>query len=114
MLFKLLLVLIVIGQWLDEYYEIWPDKLSYRRGVFFKKEEEYIYSHIMSVDMYQGFFGEIMNYGTIHMYDRYINKDVYLYLVHNPKRYFNILKDLIPIADSRKQVIREKIVEEEL
>ena len=103
--------LYIIFDWLDTYYEITPTKIIKRGGTFFKKSEEYTYKHIMSVDVQQGFWGRILNYGTIHMYDRYIGKDVYLSLIHNPKRYFAILVSLIPNIDVKEEVIREHLLE---
>ena len=110
---KLFLSLFIILQWLDEYYEIKPTKFTHRTGSIFKKELSYTYTHIMSIDLEQSFWGRLFNYGTIHMYDRYINKHLYLYLIHNPKRYYNILKSLIPVTDSENLITREHLIEEE-
>ena len=108
---KMFFSLFVVLQWLNEYYEILPQKFIHKKGVIFKYEEEYIFSHIMSVDYEQSFLGEFFNYGTIHMYDRYISRDIYMYLIHNPRKYFKILKDLIPITDTEQEVFRGSIDE---
>lgn len=111
MTIQLILSLIVILQWLNEYYEITPDRLIHKRGIIFKKLEEYVFSHLMSIDFHQTFLGSLLNYGTIHLYDRYINKDIQMYLIHNPKRYFYILKELVPYTDSASETVREHFVE---
>lgn len=111
--FKVFLMLLVVLQWLNEYYEILPNKLIHRKGVLFKNEEDYAFTHLMSIDFQQGVLGGIFNYGTVHMYDRYINKHIYLYLIHNPQKYFKILKNLMPVTDTEQTIFRGKLEEYE-
>ena len=108
---KVLLAAFIIINWLSEYYEITPTKLIHRKGIFFKWQEQYVFSHIMSADIQQGIGGKIFNYGTIHIFDRYIYKHIYLYLIHNPLRYYHILVDLLPNIDKQEEKIREHLIE---
>lgn len=107
MIFKLFLTLFVILEWLNEYYEITPHKISHRRGVIFHKIEEYDISHIMSIEVDQGILGKLFNYGTLRLYDRPINKQLYLYLIHNPFRYYKIIDELLPGRDKEQHKVIE-------
>lgn len=111
--FEGLLSVVIIFKWLNEYFEITPNKLIYRNGLMFKKKDEYIFIHLMSVDLQQTVMGRILNYGTLHLYDRYINKDIYLYQIHNPKKFFSVLKELIPYTDTDKSEISGKLINDE-
>lgn len=110
---KLFLVIFVIVQWLNEYYEITPSEVRFRKGLIFKREEKSKMEHIGSVKLEQGIFGRIFNFGTIKLFNWTTEKDVLLYLIHNPLKYQKILEDLLPEADKEKRVVREHILEEE-
>lgn len=110
---KTILLLFVIMQWLNEYYEITTNDVVYRKGVFMRHEERHKLEHIGSVNLEQGFFGELFNFGTLKLFNWTIEKDILLYLIHNPKKYQKILEALLPDADKSKEVFREHLKEEE-
>lgn len=102
-----------IYQWLNEYYEITPTKVLHRKGFIFRKEQCFELAHIKLAEVKQSFLGKLLNYGTIHLYDPYSNKNIYIYLIHNPMRYHRILKDLIPkLDDERETIMVHKVFEE--
>lgn len=104
----------IILQWLNEYYEITPKILYKRRGVFFKSEEKYPLKNMQRVEVKQGFFGRFLNYGTISLYDPRREKYEDMYLIHNPLRYAEIIENLMPDADFKKDTIREHVVEKDI
>lgn len=107
------LTLFLIVQWTHESYEIRPTEIIHRQGLLFKKVEHFTFMHLMSVEMKQGLWGQILNFGTIHMYDRYINADVYMFQIHNPKRYQLILSQLIPFVDEKEECLQNPLYDEE-
>lgn len=109
---KSYLSFIVIFQWLNEYYEITPTKIVYRKGFIFHKIDHYNFSHIKSIGFHQGLLGKIFNFGTIHMYDWFNREKVYLYLIHNPKRYFHIIESLLPNLYEKNEKIRDHFIED--
>lgn len=113
-LFKVILTLYVVLEWLDEYYEIFPDSVVHKRGLFFRKIDRYTFENVKSIGMEQGLFGRILNYGTLHFYDWKLQKTVYIYLIHNPKKYLLIIESLLPTTAEEKHIIREKLKEEEI
>ena len=112
-LFKTVISIVVIIQWLNEYYEITTKDIVYRKGFIFKKEARHLLEHIGSVKLEQGFFGRIFNFGTLKLFNWTREKHVYIYLIHNPKKYMHILEELLPDADMEKSVLREHILEPE-
>lgn len=108
--FKIILVIYVVLQWVNEYYKITPKEIIHKKGFIFKKEEKYKIYHVAEISLEQGFFGKIFNCGTIKLFDWATDKTAYLYLIHNPVRYKNVLHKLIPEADEEKRVLREHII----
>lgn len=107
---KIILVIYVVLQWVNEYYKITPKEIIHKKGFIFKKEEKYKIYHVAEISLEQGFFGKIFNCGTIKLFDWATDKTAYLYLIHNPVRYKNVLHKLIPEADEEKKVLREHII----
>jgi hypothetical protein len=110
---KICAVIFVIVAWLNECYEITTKDIVYRKGLFFRKEERHILEHIGSVTLEQGIFGRIFNFGTLKLFNWTKEKYIYLYLIHNPMKYMQILEKLLPDADKGKKIIREHILEPE-
>ena len=51
----------------------------------------------------ENFIGEILNCGTITIYDMYMREYLSLYLIHNPVRYIRVLETLKPNIEIKKQ-----------
>lgn len=110
---KIFITLFVVLQWLNAYYEIWPNSIVYKKGIIWKKEEKFPFGHIRSIKIEQGAFGRLFTYGTLSLYDYSLRRYATLYLIHNPIKYFHILDGLVPKAEKEKQILRENIVERE-
>lgn len=110
---KISAIIFVIVAWLNEYYEITAKDIVHQKGLIFKKEERHLLEHIGSITLEQGIFGKIFNFGTLKLYNWTKEKNVYLYLIHNPMKYVRILEELLPDADKSKKIIREHILEPE-
>jgi membrane protein YdbS with pleckstrin-like domain len=108
---KTFIMLTIIIRWLNEYYEITPKEIIYRKGLIFKKEERNSLDHLGSLEIDQGLFGKIFNYGTLKLFNWATEKTFSLYLIHNPMKYHHILDTLLPDADSEKSTIREHFIE---
>lgn len=106
-IFKIALGIYVVMKWVNEYYEIWPNLILHKSGFIFKNEEKHPLSHIRSIKVEQGFFGKIFGFGTITIYDWYLEKHTSLYLIHNPIKYYNIIESLIPRTEEEKQIFQE-------
>lgn len=110
-LIKLGFMIFIIVSWLNQYYEITPKDIIFRKGLIFKKEMRYQLKHIGEVVLEQGTFGRIFNFGTLKLFNWTTEKHEYLYLIHNPLKYQHILESLTPEADKGKKVLREHILE---
>lgn len=103
---KIFLSIYIILDWLNEYYEITPEYIYHKKGIIFRKVEQYRVDHIRRMDIQDSFFGEVLNFATISLYDIRLNKSLDLYLIHDPNRYANILKQLNPNIESEKDHVR--------
>lgn len=112
-LLKTCLMIFIIIQWLNEYYEITPKEIIHKKGLLFKREEQNTLDHLGSLEIDQGLIGRIFNYGTIRLFNWATEKNIFLYLIHNPMKYHHILKTLLPESDKEKRVFREHIFEPE-
>lgn len=112
-LLKTFFTVFIIIQWLEEYYEIKPNEIIHRNGFIFKKEEAYKLDHMGSLEIDQTTLGRIFNYGTLRLYNWALDKEIFLYLIHNPLKYHNILQNLLPEVDMQKQVFRQKFIDKE-
>lgn len=110
---KTLTMIYVIVLWLEEYYEITTKDVFHRKGFIIKKEERFTLQHIGALKMEQDVLGRVFNYGTLKLYDWAKEQDVYLYLIHNPLKYYKILKELLPDADVEEKMLRRKLIDKE-
>lgn len=103
---KTLITLFVILQWLNEYYEISASFIQYRRGLIFRKLDNYPTEDIKFIEVQQGLFGRMFNFGTITLMNIRRVKYVEMYLIHNPLRYAQVIEEVVPHLVERKNVIR--------
>jgi hypothetical protein len=103
----------IIFQWVDEYYEITTKEIIHRHGFVFKHDEHNSLNHVVSLRVYQGWFGRIFNFGTITLFNWAKNREFSLYLIHNPIKYLHILEALLPEPDEDRHMVAEKLFEEE-
>lgn len=97
---KISLTVYVVLQWLNEYYEITPEYIYHKKGIIFRTTQEYRIDQIRRLDIKDSFLGEIFNFATITFFDIRLNKTVDFYLIHNPTRYVNILKQIKPSIET--------------
>ncbi|HRN95846.1 MAG TPA: PH domain-containing protein [Candidatus Levybacteria bacterium] len=110
-LVKMSVVIFVIIQWLNEYYEITPKEVIHKSGLIYKKEDRHTLNHLGSIEIQQGIFGRIFNYGTLRLFNWALERNVELYLIHNPMKYHKILQSLLPEVDTAKNILREHVLE---
>ena len=110
---KLTLFIYIIYQWLTEYYEITPEKIIHKRGLIFQRMDIYYFKHISAISYQQSLFGRLLNFGSITLHDWELEKNITLYLIHNPKKYYKLLKMLNPNMDIENKTIREKFILED-
>ena len=110
---KVILAIYVVLLWLKEYYEIWPNLVTHRSGLFFRKAENHPFAQMRSVRIEQGFFGKLFGFGTISFYNWYLKTNTSLYLIHNPIKYFHIIEGLLPKSEKEKDIFLDEILSDE-
>lgn len=110
---KVTLSIYVVILWINEYYEIWPNLIMHRSGIFLRKAERHPFAQMRSVRVEQGFFGKIFGFGTIYFYNWYLKTNTCMYLIHNPIKYFHIIEELIPKSEKEKEIFLDEIAKDE-
>lgn len=110
-LLKAFITTFVILQWLNEYYEISAEVIKYRRGIIFRRVDDYPIADIKFIDVEQGLFGRLFNFGTITLLNIRRVEYAQMYLIHNPMRYAQVIEDIVPNLVERKRVLRSHIHE---
>lgn len=109
---KILLMVYIILNWINDYYEITPHVIIHRSGIIFRKESRHVLKQVGKIGLNQNLLGRILNYGTIYLFDTELKEYTSFYLVHNPEKYVKVLADLCPDVDVEKSTIREHIHDE--
>jgi membrane protein YdbS with pleckstrin-like domain len=107
---KIALTIYVVMRWITEYYEIWPHALMHVSGIIWRDQEKHPFSQMRSVKIEQGFLGKIFGYGTIVLYNWYLEKNNTMYLIHNPMKYFRIIESLIPKSENDREIFLDESV----
>lgn len=110
---KILLTLLIVLQWLNEYYEIFPKEVVHKSGIIWRKEQRFSCGEIQYIKVEQGLFGRFFNYGTLTLYDWKRHLFGTMYIIHNPIKYYRILESLLPDVSKERQIVRESVREEE-
>lgn len=110
---KIALGIFIVLLWLNEYYEITPEYIIHKRGLIFRKTEQYRIDHIRAMDVQDTFLGELFNFATVSLYDIRMNKYLDLYNIHNPRRYTHVLKELRPHIEIKKDKVRLPFIPKE-
>jgi len=82
-------------RWYYEFYTIEPGLLSYRWGVFFKKNKEIPMDKSMTTIISYGPMGRILHYGSIQVENGYANKTIVLKDISRPENFMKTLKYFI-------------------
>lgn len=110
---KITLTVYLTLEWLNEYYEIRLNEITHKRGIIFRKVKRQDTLLIRAAIIERGLFARLLNYGSIKLYDIRLNKEIELYLIHNPIKYLRILEKIIPdLEEEKKFFAREKVLEE--
>lgn len=111
---KVIITVYIVIQWLNEYYEITPTNIHYRRGIIWRREDIYEFKNVRTVGIQQGVLGRIFSFGTLFFYDRAVYKYYYLHDIHNPSRYLNILRRIVPGAELEREVVLERFHDKDM
>lgn len=103
-LVKMIITIYAVLAWLNEYFEITPSLVRHKKGIFFVKVEQLALDDIQSITLQQGLLGKLLNFGTLSLFDWKWRKLEYLYDIHNPTKYLDIIETLLPGIDEEKDI----------
>ena len=112
-LIKTSITIFLILQWLNEYYEISAEMIKYRRGIIFRRVDDYPIVDIKFIEVQQGALGKLFNFGTITLLNIRRVQYTQMYQIHNPMRYAQVIEELVPNLVERKRMLRRHFHESE-
>jgi len=105
---KLIFILKITLEWINNVYEIRDDSIIHRQGIFNIKEDIYTLRNLSSVTIEQTILGKLFNYGTIILYSPIHKTNYYMINVHNPKKIADTFYD--NLEDNKKsEIIRRRV-----
>lgn len=101
---KMILTIYIVLSWLNEYYEVTSKLVRHKKGILFVHKEQLALADIQSITLHQGLIGKLFNFGTLSLYDWKWRKHEYLYDIHNPTKYLDVIEELLPGIDEEKEI----------
>ncbi len=111
-LIKILFMIIIIAQWLENYYEVKPGKIIYKSGFFSRTEREFDCNQITKVNLTQGIIGRLFNFGTINLYRPTTNEWFSLSNIPNPHRNLHLIQKTLT-SKNVEITITDEFIEDE-
>lgn len=100
----LIIMIVKIINIKDDKIEIYNNKIVQKSGIFNKKEKTTILTAVLSVDVYQSFWGRIFNYGNVSV-DVVGQWDINTKGVKDPQKLKQYLERYIANARTMRQYI---------
>jgi hypothetical protein len=85
-LINLYFLIVVVLSWVNEYYILNPKEVIIKKGILSSRSTTYEFANLQSMTIRQSFWGRILNYGTIKLYNPVLRADVYLTNIPNPEK----------------------------
>jgi len=95
----------LVISWARNYYEVKPEEVVHRYGIFFSREKRYVLRNIEKIDMEQGILGKLMSYGTVRLTSPLLKDKILLNNVSDPVQVSAYLDDAISDARSDAQIV---------
>jgi len=94
-LVKIFFMLLIVTQWLENYYEIRPGKIIYKSGFFKRQEREFDCPDIAKITLSEDFWGRFLHFGTITIYAKINNDSFTLSNIPNPHRNLKLIQKAV-------------------
>lgn len=107
---QLILTVMVVSKWMHEYYEISSTGVTHRNGFLRHDKDESKFAHLTAISIEQSFLGQLLNFGTIHLFNKETKEEFYLYQIHNPVKYYQLILNIDPGLDEEKRQFNQKII----
>lgn len=93
---KLVVVIVAVLKWVNEFYEVTPGEIVKRWGVLSNHREVFDIKDVKSISTNQDFFGKVLRYGTLRLFSPALNEPIVLENIPNPNRHQELIAELIP------------------
>jgi membrane protein YdbS with pleckstrin-like domain len=96
----------VIMQWLSEYYEIHPQEIVHRRGVFMQHREVFNVRDVKSMTIKQNLLGRMFRFGTVILFNPALDQKIAIHDVTNPHKHLEMIAQFIPGIEEHSVFMR--------
>ncbi|MEO6761639.1 MAG: PH domain-containing protein [Candidatus Saccharimonadales bacterium] len=80
-----IILVTIMLQWFNEYYEVKKDIIVHTTGVFKRKEDIYSLTTVEAGNVVQTLLGRILNYGTVKIYSPVLKREYSITDIPNPQ-----------------------------
>lgn len=94
-----ILILYITLDWINNFYILDSKAVVTRRGIIFSKEGSYDMAGIESVEVSQGLFGKIFNFGTLILFNPILERDLKLNFIPDPYAEGKFIQSMHPNPD---------------
>jgi len=96
-----LLIWIIVG-WYNHTYVIRNNDIAIKSGVFNIEEKLLQYDNVEKMSVHQNLLGRILGFGSIDIFNPLLRENLYLNNIPEPKKYAQIIQDIVPKAGLSK------------
>lgn len=92
-------------QWSFDTYTLGKNNLIHKRGIVFRREDEYPYNNIQSITVRQGPIGRGFHFGEVTLYIPTLGKALVFSEIPHPHHFVERIKQAMPFPDKSKLII---------
>lgn len=95
-----LAMIVIFLQWAYTTFEIKTHELIFRKGIIRRRRTIHSLKNIQSVEVEQGFWGLLFQYGSIRLYNPLLKEEIYMRSVTDPEKYAHALRNALDLEQN--------------
>lgn len=90
----------ILLRWIGHYYIIKSGEIVFVEGIINRKQNMYPLKHIESITCDQSPIEQLFHFGTIKLYNPYLQEYIHLEGINNPHKHIRIIEEAMPELDT--------------
>lgn len=100
---KVFFVIFATLRFINNYYEIGPEEIISKSGIFSHKERTFYLKNVDSVTINQSFWGKMLNYGTVRLFNPVLNQYFWLKTSQTQVKDTNLSRTCLSMNQKRQR-----------
>lgn len=96
------ITLYVVLSWKNRYYDIKPSSIISHKGIVVKQVINFACNRIESISVHVSAVGSLFNFGTVSLYDPFLEKYIHLVNISNPRQVAKTLNQIYILPNSKR------------